>query len=119
LPADGDDIAEWAKAFVFGDADDMEDNHNAVKKPTPGQKSTRKDAKGRTLYYEAVKVVRHGKPTVINKRMGGDPYVSPAQKAALNQGRQHAHKPSSLAKTQRSLSIGRRMGLYKSSTAKK
>lgn len=115
LPADGDEINAWAKEFIYGDADDLEDSHNAVgKKPlTAGKTTTKKDAKGNTLRYKAVKVIRDGKPTVVNKRISGKPFLSPAKRAALVKAGNKAHTGTAIRKAQKSLGIGAKMGLYK------
>lgn len=115
LPADGDEINAWAKEFIYGDADDMEDSHNAVgKKPlTAGKTTVKKDAKGNTLRYKAVKVIRDGKPTVVNKRISGKPFRTQAQKTADQQNAKRLHTGTAIRKAQRSLMVGEKMGLYK------
>lgn len=117
LPADGDEINAWAKEFIYGDADDMEDSHNAVgKKPlTAGKTTVKKDAKGNTLRYKAVKVIRDGKPTVVNKRISGKPYRSPAQVAATKKAQNTPRTAGAIKEAQKSLAKGQKMGLYKSS----
>lgn len=68
LPADGDEINAWAKEFIYGDAD--VDSHNSTGgKLTVGQKTTKKDAKGNTIVYEAVKAMKNGQPIIKNKRV--------------------------------------------------
>lgn len=114
LPADGDEIGQWGKAFIYGDG--SEDSHNSANsKLTVGQKTTKKDAKGQTIVYEAVKAMKNGQPIIKNKRVSGKPYQTPAQVAALNKARTKAHTESAIKQAQRSLAKGHKMGLYKSS----
>lgn len=121
LPAEGDALDEFIKVFIYGfdtadivmdDTEDQFDSAGGKKKLTAG-KNTRKTTKdGHSLVYKAVKAVRNGKVTVVNKRISGKVVLSAKQKAALRKAGAKAHTASAIKRQLRSLSKGISAGLY-------
>ncbi|VWX31594.1 conserved hypothetical protein [Moraxellaceae bacterium 17A] len=120
LPEDGDPLDEFVMAFAFGyDAEalvaggsdeDTEEGYDGAmfdsnKKKLQAGKKTIKKIGGHTITYEAVKVMRHGKLDVINKRISGHIKLTGKQKSALRKARKKAH--SGFARLSRVKSIGR------------
>ena len=111
LPEDGEPLDEFAKAFIFGDYDEGDDDgdegYDAVgnKKLSVG-KSTVKKVNGMTIRYKAIRAMRHGKAVVINKRVGGTIKLSSKQKAALRKARSKAHRGSAMMSRGRSILKG-------------
>ena len=119
LPEDGEPLDEFAKAFIFGDYDEGDDDgdegYDAVgnKKLSVG-KSTVKKVNGKTIRYKAIRAMRHGKAVVINKRVGGTIKLSSKQKAALRKARSKAHRGSAMMSRGRSILKGINSGkVYK------
>lgn len=119
LPDDGDPLDEFAQIFAFGyDLSDepYEELYDGAmydgamfdgqkkKKLHEGQKTAKKTKHG-TVFYEAVKVMRHGKMDVVNKRIGGNMVLSGKQKAGLRKARKKAHTAHALKG--RMVSLGR------------
>ena len=119
LPEDGEPLDEFAKAFIFGDYDegdnDGDESYDAVgnKKLSVG-KSTVKKVNGMTIRYKAIRAMRHGKAVVINKRVGGTIKLSSKQKSALRKARSKAHRGSAMMSRGRSILKGINSGkVYK------
>lgn len=107
LPQDGDPLDEFVMAFAFGyDAEalvaggadeDTEEGYDGAmfdagnKKPLRAGATTVKKTKFGNLRYQGVRVMRHGKVVVVNKRIGGHVRLSAKQKAALKKARRKAH----------------------------
>ena len=119
LPQDGDPLDEFVMAFAFGyDAEalvaggadeDTEEGYDGAmfdagnKKPLRAGSTTIKKTKFGNLRYQGVRVMRHGKVVVVNKRIGGHVRLSAKQKAALKKARRKAH--NGLASMSRMTSI--------------
>lgn len=122
LPKEGDQLDEFIKVFVYGfdasdivmdDTEDQFDSAGGKKKLTAG-KNTRKTTKdGHTLVYKAVKAVRNGKVTVVNKRISGKVVLNQKQKAALKKASSKAHTATAIKQQLKSLTKGINEGLYK------
>lgn len=108
LPQDGDPLDEFVMAFAFGyDAEalvaggsdeDTEEGYDGAMFDAGGKnnslsvgKMTAKKTKYGTIKYKAIRVMRHGKPVVINKRISGHIKLSGKQKSALRKARKKAH----------------------------
>nr|WP_313098294.1 hypothetical protein [Moraxella sp. CTOTU48717] len=107
LPQDGDPLDEFVMAFAFGyDAEALvaggsdeytEEGYDSAmfdagnKKPLRAGSTTMKKTKFGNLRYQGVRVMRHGKKVVVNKRIGGHVRLSAKQKAALKKARRKAH----------------------------
>lgn len=115
----GEELADFIQVFLFGDpelnmaAGQVEVYDSAVL----GKNKTKKTKSGQTLVYKGVKAVRHGKITVVNKRVGNTSMkvkLSPKQKAALRKALSKAVSPNALKRRVKSLRIGLKNGIYKS-----
>lgn len=114
----GDDLDDFITEFLYGDDGlDMEagqvDEYDSAQL---GKNKVRKTKSGQTLVYKGVKAVRHGKITVVNKRVGNTfmkVKLSPKQKAALRKAAAKAISPNAIKKRIKSLKIGFHNGIYK------
>lgn len=109
LPSD-DEINDFYTSFVYGDDISHEfDSALAVGKTTTKQLGSQK------FKYVAVKAVRNGKITTVNKRVKGQGKVklSPAQKQALAKAQAKAQTGASKARRELSVIKGLKAGLYK------
>jgi hypothetical protein len=114
----GDDLDDFITEFLYGDDGlDMEagqvDEYDSAQL---GKNKVRKTKSGQTLVYKGVKAVRHGKITVVNKRVGNTfmkVKLSPKQKAALRKAAAKAVSPNAIKKRIKSLKIGFHNGIYK------
>lgn len=122
LPEDGEPLDEFAKAFIFGDYDEGDNDGDegyegydaADNKKLYAGKSTIKKVNGHTIKYKAIRAMRHGKAVVINKRVGGTIKLSSKQKAALRKARSKAHRGSAMMSRGRSILKGINSGkVYK------
>lgn len=126
LPDGGDALDDLAKNFVYGfdykdigeedDSDGDEAGFDSMKggrKPKVAGKTSIKKVGGRTVKYKAIKAIRHGKLTIVNKRVAGTVRLSAAQRAALNKARIKAMVPSAFKKAHRSVMKGIVMRIYK------
>ncbi|MFW1786154.1 hypothetical protein ACG9XL_17365, partial [Acinetobacter nosocomialis] len=115
---EGDDLDEFINEFLYGDDGlDMEagqvDEYDSAQL---GKNKVRKTKSGQTLVYRGVKAVRHGKITVVNKRVGNTfmkVKLSPKQKEALRKAAAKAVSPNAIKKRIKSLKIGFHNGIYK------
>lgn len=114
----GEDLDDFITAFLYGDDGlDMEagqvDEYDSAQL---GKNKVRKTKSGQTLVYKGVKAVRHGKITIVNKRVGNTfmkVKLSPKQKEALRKAAAKAVSPNAIKKRIRSLKIGFHNGIYK------
>lgn len=114
----GDDLDDFITEFLYGDDGlDMEagqvDEYDSAQL---GKNKVRKTKSGQTLVYRGVKAVRHGKITVVNKRIGNTfmkVKLSPKQKEALRKAAAKAISPNAIKKRIKSLKIGFHNGIYK------
>lgn len=133
LPDEGEALDEWTKDFIYGfDADDMGGEegsesaefdaiHKAKKPLSVGKTTARKFAtgrnKGKTIRYKAVKVVRHGKVVIRNKRISGTLILSAKQKGSLRKARVKSHSAKAIHGMMRSFHVGVR-SVYKGNAKK-
>lgn len=120
LPSDGEPMDRFVKDFVYGndeengDTDSEFDSMGGGKsKPLTAGKKTTKKLNGHTLVYKAVKAIRNGVQTVVNKRVSGTVKQSSKQRAALNKARMKSHTGAAIKRQMRSLGKGIAKGLYK------
>lgn len=124
MPDEGDDMDSLVKGFVYGfsspDMSDIEDGDDeagfdAMRKPGKklgaGKKTTKK-VNGRTIVYQAKKVVRNGKVTVVNKRISGKLILSAAQRAGMKKLHAKPKSASSFKKAHRSIVKGVVANIY-------
>ncbi|MGE8683099.1 MAG: hypothetical protein ACN6OV_01190, partial [Acinetobacter sp.] len=78
-PSD-DDMDEFVDLFVYGEAEDDEVMLDGVSLG----KTTTKSGKFGKVVYKAVKAIRNGKVSIVNKRVSGKVKLSAKQRAALN-----------------------------------
>lgn len=118
LPDEGEAMDSLWKGFIYGfsspDMSDIEDDgdepgFDAMGKPgkklAAGKKTTKK-VNGRTIVYQAKKVVRNGKVTVVNKRISGKLILSAAQRAGMKKLHAKPKSASSFKKAHRSIVKG-------------
>jgi hypothetical protein len=133
LPDDGEALDEWSKQFIYGfdtsdmgasDSEDDTEEYDAMhkaKKLSVGKTTAKKFAtgknKGRTIRYKAVKVVRHGKVVVRNKRISGNLIMSAKQKSSLRKARVKSHSAKAVHSMMRSFHVGVRSA-YKGNAKK-
>lgn len=137
MPDDGEDLESFAINFAYTDERMLDANEEdeeseqsfdsmaieyqfdaATKKKLRAGKKTVKKVNGRTITYKAVKAVRNGKVTVVNKRVMGNFIPTSKQRSALKKARKKAGMASSIRKQMRSLSIGIKRNIYKGGSAK-
>ncbi|WP_228716444.1 hypothetical protein [Acinetobacter defluvii] len=112
VPTDEDELNEFVQEFVFGaNNTDIDDDGSLYDAATLG-KTTVKSGKFGKVIYKAVKAVRNGKIVIKNTRVGGKVRLSPKQKQALIKARTKAHNSSAMKKRLRSVTKGKRAGLY-------
>ncbi|MCK4090665.1 hypothetical protein HCY66_11370 [Acinetobacter radioresistens] len=111
-------LDDFIESFLYGESElDMDAGKvngfdSAIQ---VGKNTIRKNKHGQTLVYKGVKAVRNGKITVVNKRVGNTQMkvkLSAKQKAALRKASMKAVTPNAIKKRLKSLTIGRRNGLY-------
>lgn len=135
LPEDGDPLNEFVMAFAFGyDVEDLADDgadedteegydgamFDAGNKTKPARAgaTTVKKTKYGNVRYKGIKVMRHGKVVVVNKRISGHVRLSAKQKAALNKARRKAHNGLASMSRMKSIRHGISSLYHKTMTAK-
>lgn len=124
MPDEGDAMDSLVKGFIYGfsspDMSDIEDDgdepgFDAMGKPgkklAAGKRTTKK-VNGRTIVYQAKKVVRNGKVTVVNKRISGKLILSAAQRAGMKKLHAKPKSASSFKKAHRSIVKGVVANIY-------
>lgn len=101
----GDDLEELIDLFVYGEAEDDELLLDGVSLG----KTTTKSGKFGKVVYKAVKAIRNGKISIVNKRVSGKVKLSPKQRAALNKARKKAGSSASIAKRMRSMKKAKKL----------
>ncbi|MEQ1324916.1 hypothetical protein [Acinetobacter soli] len=107
---DSDELDDFVKEFVHGASSTEIDDDGQILDAVG--KTTVKQGKFGKVIYKAIKAVRNGKITVVNKRVAGKVKLTPKQKAALNKARVKAFSSTALSKRIRSVTKGKRAGLY-------
>ena len=102
----GDEVDELLDLFVFGEAEDEQ-----MLDGVSLGKTTSKSGKFGKVVYKAVKAIRNGKVTVVNKRVSGKVKLSPKQRMALSKARRKAGSGASIAKRMRSLKKSKKLGI--------
>jgi len=133
LPNDGDDLDKFADGFVYGfgaedvmdmsedddqdptQAAELYDDTGEVSKKAPltlGGKTTRK-VMGRNVRYKAVRAIRHGKVTVVNKRLANQKVrLTSKQKQSVRKMQVKAQKFGAIKHRVASLKKGMKRNLY-------
>lgn len=114
----GEELEGFITSFLYGEGElDMDsgkiDGFDSAAQM--GKNKVRKNKYGQTLVYKGVKAVRNGKVTVVNKRVGNTAMkvkLSAKQKMALRKAGAKAITPNAIKKRLKSISVGRRNGLY-------
>jgi hypothetical protein len=114
----GEELDAFIESFLYGEGElDMDagkvDGFDSAAQV--GKNKVRKNKFGQTLVYKGVKAVRNGKVTVVNKRVGNTGMkvkLSAKQKMALRKAGAKAVTPNAIKKRLKSISVGRRNGLY-------
>lgn len=107
LPS-GDDLDELFDLFVYGEAQDDEDH---MMDGVSLGKTTTKSGKFGKVVYKAVKAIRNGKVSVINKRVSGKVKLSAKQRSALNKARRKASATGAIKKRMRSMKKAKAMNI--------
>ncbi|WP_296405408.1 hypothetical protein [Psychrobacter sp.] len=121
MPADSD-LDNFIATFAYGD-DEMletpeeealedEGMYDAARKPLSVGKTTKRKVGNSNVVYKAVKAVRNGKLTVVNKRIAGKVRLSPAQKSALKKARKKSTTGTAVKKRMLSFAKGLKRGIY-------
>ena len=105
-PSD-DDMDELFDLFVYGEAEDDELLLDGVSLG----KTTTKSGKFGKIIYKAVKAIRNGKVSIVNKRVSGRVKLSAKQRAALNKARRKAGASGAIKKRIRSMAKAKNMGI--------
>lgn len=103
-----DDLQEFIDLFVFGEA---EEDEGAMMDGVSLGKTTTKSGKFGKVVYKAVKAIRNGKVSVVNKRVSGRVKLSAKQRSALNKARRKATTSGALKKRMRSMKKRKQMNL--------
>ena len=103
----GDDLEEFEDLFVYGEATDDELLLDGVSLG----KTTAKSGKFGKVIYKAVKAIRNGKMTVVNKRVSGKVKLSAKQRAALKKARKKAGSSGAIKRRMRSMKKARDMNI--------
>lgn len=112
VPTDENELAEFVQAFVYGDAvTDIGEDGMLLDAASLGKTTVKKGKLG-SVIYKAVKAVRNGKVTIVNKRVAGKVKQTAKQRAALNKARAKAFTSSSLGRRMRSVKKGQRNNIY-------
>jgi sulfur carrier protein ThiS len=113
----GEALDGFITSFLYGEGE-LDMNAGQVDEfdsAEVGKNKVRKNKYGQTLVYKGVKAVRQGKVTVVNKRVGNTSMkvkLSAKQKMALRKAGAKAVTPNAIKKRLKSITIGRRNGLY-------
>ncbi|MDO4440606.1 MAG: hypothetical protein Q4B81_00300 [Moraxella sp.] len=119
LPDDGDELDALFSQFAYGYSDDEDAYDGMMMDKVAVGKTTAKKFNGKNVRYKAVRAVRNGKVTIVNKRIGGGKIVlSAKQKAALKKARAKSRTGSANARRLRSVEKGIRKGIYGKSLQK-
>ncbi|OTG87885.1 hypothetical protein [Acinetobacter sp. ANC 3813] len=108
LPS-SEDLPEFTDMFVYGEAED-EDSELMIDGVSVG-KTTTKSGKFGKLVYKAVKAIRNGRVTVVNKRVSGKVKLSAAQRQALSKARRKASSSSAIKSRMRSMKKAKQMNI--------
>lgn len=103
----GDDVDELFDLFVYGEAEDDELMLDGVSLG----KTTTKSGKFGKVVYKAVKAIRNGKVSIVNKRVSGKVKLSAKQRAALSKARRKAGSSGAIKKRMRSMKKAKNMGI--------
>lgn len=108
-PQSDEDLEDFFDLFVYGEAED-DDSEMMLDGVSVG-KTTTKTGKYGKLVYKAVKAIRNGKVTVINKRMSGKVKLSSKQRQALSKARKKASASSAIKKRIRSMKKAKNLNI--------
>ncbi len=103
----GDDLDEFVDLFVYGEATDDEQMLDGVSLG----KTTTKSGKFGKVVYKAVKAIRNGKVSIVNKRVSGRVKLSSKQRAALAKARRKAGSSGAMKKRMRSMKKSKNLGI--------
>lgn len=112
VPTDDEELSSFVQSFVYGDVDGDIDDSGMILDSAGIGKTTVKQGKFGKVIYKAIKAVRNGKITVVNKRVGGKVKLTVKQKAALTKARVKAFSSTALKRRFHSVKKGKRAGLY-------
>lgn len=104
----GDDLDELFDLFVYGEPQDDEDH---MMDGVSLGKTTTKSGKFGKVVYKAVKAIRNGKVSVVNKRVSGKVKLSAKQRSALNKARRKASASGAIKKRMRSMKKAKSMNI--------
>lgn len=104
----GDDLEEFIDLFVYGEAQDDEE---AMLDGISLGKTTTKSGKFGKVVYKAVKAIRNGKVSLVNKRISGKVKLSAKQRSALNKARRKASASGAIKKRIRSMKKAKAMNI--------
>lgn len=121
MPDEGEPLDEFAREFIFGEPDDIEEGFDSIsgKRLTKAQTKAKvgafshKKVGGRKVAYKGVLAIRKGIKTIVNKRLPGQKIRQSAdQKQAIKKARLKAQTANSIRQRVKSFKKGRKMGLY-------
>lgn len=126
LPDEGEPLDTFMNEFIYGfdssdvldEGDDVEEFDAVGKKKLAVGRKTVKEVNGRKIRYKAVRVVRHGKITVINKRLAGQKLrLTAKQKQGMKKMNVKSHSYGAISRRLRSLTKGVKHNIYKGKRA--
>lgn len=104
----GDNLDSLIDLFAYGEPE--EDEGHMLDGVSLG-KTTTKSGKFGKVIYKAIKAIRNGKVSIVNKRISGKVKLSAKQRAALNKARKKATSSPSLKKRARSMAKHKQMNI--------
>lgn len=106
-PQSEDDLDEFIDLFAYGEAEDDEMLLDGVSLG----KTTTKSGKFGKVVYKAVKAIRHGKMTIVNKRVSGKVKLSAKQRSALKKALRKAGSSGAIKRRMRSMKKAKAMNI--------
>lgn len=114
-PDEGPELEELVREFIFGEADETEEDFDSMAKKIKARNGafSQRKVNGRKVHYRGVLAIRQGVKTVVNKRLPGQKVrLTSAQKAGMKKARLHAFTANAIRKRLRSFNKGKRLGIY-------
>lgn len=106
-PQGEDDLEEFIDVFAYGEAEDDDLLLDGVALG----KTTTKSGKFGKIVYKAVKAIRNGKVSIVNKRVSGKVKLSAKQRSALKKAVKKAGSSGAIKRRMRSMKKSKTMNI--------